>query len=349
MANEKFLTYDSISDPNSRVTETDSRVTWASMTRDETAYYADDKGVDFFDGDFIHLLTINTTNINYTDILLGVHWAVSNTLGSWQGVRDASGDELYLSVAEGSGGVAIQLTEIDGGSITTNSAAYVVGTILYLKIVRDESVGTYGTLYCYIYSDSARTTLVDTLTVTLHTSKKDFRYIYAFQSYGVPTNTGDISGYTEDLSLSGEEASVLPEVTQQAPDVTGATTATGNGDISSVGLSPVTAHGHCWKTEAAYLADGLLPLTSDSNVDNGAVAALGAFTSAVTGLTAGIRYIMRAYATNTQGTAYSDIAYIWYSGDSAILEAGNYAVKTTKWHYVGTDGVEYYVQGIPVT
>ena len=349
MANEKFLTY-AKTDPNSRFTVTDARVTYIALDRNETAHLTYNKGANFFDGDFVHLLTAYITASVSGSFVYG--WALADSADSLFNIDAANGDFLGLNIiGTGASARSISISECDGGTIHTDSyLSAALATPYYLKIVRDEAVGTYGTLYCYIYSDAARaTTPLDTLILTLHTSKKDFQYVYGVSSWDSSATPFAGSGYFEDLQLVSGAAAVLPEVTQQTPTSIDATTATGNGDVGSVGLSPATAHGHCWKTEAAYLADGLLPLTSDSNVDNGAVAALGAFTSAVTGLTAGTRYIMRVYATNTQGTAYSNIAYVWYSGDSSILEAGNFAVKQKGWHYVGADGVEYYLQGIPVT
>ena len=50
----------------------------------------------------------------------------------------------------------------------------------------------------------------------------------------------------------------------------------------------------------------LNPTTADSKTTDGAVSATGAFTSDITGLTPGTLYHVRAYATNTAGTAYGD-------------------------------------------
>ncbi|GAH36990.1 unnamed protein product [marine sediment metagenome] len=123
MAVENFTTYTELDD-NNRIEKTSTRVTWASMTRDETAYVSKDFEDGYFDRDFGFLLTVNTTAINYTTIILGVHWAVANLLDSLSDLKVADGDELYLSIAEGSGGVAIQLSEVVNGVVeTTDSVA----------------------------------------------------------------------------------------------------------------------------------------------------------------------------------------------------------------------------------
>lgn len=81
--------------------------------------------------------------------------------------------------------------------------------------------------------------------------------------------------------------------------ITGKTsnTAISGGNVSSDGGSPVTARGVCWATSAnptisaSYTADGT---------------GLGIFVSNLTGLNPNTTYFVRAYATNSVGTAYGN-------------------------------------------
>ena len=75
-----------------------------------------------------------------------------------------------------------------------------------------------------------------------------------------------------------------------------ATTATSGGDISSDGGAAITARGVCWSVNQN-------PTTADSRTTDGT--GTGSFTSSITGLTPGITYNIRAYATNSVGTGYS--------------------------------------------
>ncbi len=88
-----------------------------------------------------------------------------------------------------------------------------------------------------------------------------------------------------------------PTVTTQAVSSITSTTATGNGNITTLGTPNPTAHGVCWNTTGT-------PTLSDSKTDEGAASATGAFTTSMTGLTANTTYYVRAYATNTAGTSY---------------------------------------------
>ena len=73
------------------------------------------------------------------------------------------------------------------------------------------------------------------------------------------------------------------------------TTATCNGNVTSTGGTTVTARGFCWSTSS-------FPTTNNNHTNNGQGA--GNYTSDLTGLTPGTIYYVRAYATNSAGTAY---------------------------------------------
>jgi hypothetical protein len=73
------------------------------------------------------------------------------------------------------------------------------------------------------------------------------------------------------------------------------TTASGGGEVTDDGGSAVTARGVCWSVSHN-------PTTADSKTTNGS--GLGVFTSSLTGLTGGLTYYVRAYATNGVATAY---------------------------------------------
>jgi hypothetical protein len=92
-------------------------------------------------------------------------------------------------------------------------------------------------------------------------------------------------------------------VTTQAVSDISTNAATGNGDITDLGIPDPTAHGVCWNTTGT-------PTTEDDFVDEGAVSTTGAFTSNITGLSAGTEYFVRAYVTNSAGTSYgSEVSF----------------------------------------
>lgn len=337
---ENFIGYTRV-DPNTRITRTTRRVTWASLNEDEEAYVYDDKGVDYFAGGFTHYATVYIDSFTGTPLWQCVPWALTNDIDSIRDIYNNSGDAEYLRFGVTGGANRAYISEVDGGDNRESPTYYTfaLDTLYYLKITRNESVGTYGTLYCYIYSDPARTTLLSTLTLTLATSKKDFRYIYAINNSDRDQGAINSSGYVSNLQL----ISVSLQVTTQPVTAVTTTTATGNGIMVDLGLATVTAHGHCWE----LYDETSVPTTSDSSVDNGE-GSLGAYTSSLTNLIAGQRYSARAFATSTEGTVYGANVTFTAGYTSTQLIRGNLAVVQGRLQYIGADGIERYSQGTPV-
>ncbi|MDM8008899.1 MAG: putative Ig domain-containing protein [Phycisphaerae bacterium] len=94
----------------------------------------------------------------------------------------------------------------------------------------------------------------------------------------------------------------LPAVTTALPVYNSLTTADAGGDITDTGGGTITQHGVCWNTTGN-------PTISDPSTTLGTGAA-GPFTCAMTGLTVGLTYHVRAYAVNSAGTAYgAEVVY----------------------------------------
>jgi len=198
MAKENFTTYEE-TDPNTRITKTTDRVSYVNLSRAEDAYVYKDKGVDHFDGDFEHLITIYNDASTYKSVV--AIWALANLVDDFAGISAANGDELAVVQQVYENSVRINFREyIEGAFYNTTWTGANLDTPYYLRIKRDEAVGTYGTLYCYIYSDAARTNLLATLTLTLH-GKKDFRYIYVCQTGNDALSDRYQTGYCENLYL----------------------------------------------------------------------------------------------------------------------------------------------------
>jgi uncharacterized protein (TIGR02145 family) len=87
-----------------------------------------------------------------------------------------------------------------------------------------------------------------------------------------------------------------PFITTTAASAITQTTATSGGNVTSDGGAAVTARGVCWNTTTGPT------IASTTKTSDGTET--GAFTSSITGLTASTTYYVRAYATNSIGTAY---------------------------------------------
>jgi uncharacterized protein (TIGR02145 family) len=93
------------------------------------------------------------------------------------------------------------------------------------------------------------------------------------------------------------EGQVLSAVTTNTVTSITSTTATSGGNVTSDGGAAISARGVCWSTSTNPLATG-------SHTSNGT--GEGVFTSLIIGLTPNTLYYVRAYATNSAGTAYGN-------------------------------------------
>ena len=107
---------------------------------------------------------------------------------------------------------------------------------------------------------------------------------------------------------------VVPTVTTTAISEIDKTTATGGGEVTADGGATVTARGICWSTTQN-------PTISDSYTTDGT--GTGSFTSSMTGLAANTTYYVRAYATNSAGTAYGEEVSFTTLPDGVIGDVNN--------------------------
>jgi autotransporter-associated beta strand protein len=127
--------------------------------------------------------------------------------------------------------------------------------------------------------------------------------LYHVRAYA--TNTVGTS-YGADVTFTATNA---PTVTTQAVTAITATTATGNGNVTALGVPNPTQYGVVWDT--AINPTIALP----TKTAQGPLAVTGAFTSSITGLTPNTLYHVRAYATNTVATSYgADVTFTTLAG-----------------------------------
>jgi len=92
-------------------------------------------------------------------------------------------------------------------------------------------------------------------------------------------------------------STILPVISTTAVSDITQTTASSGGNISFDGGASITARGVCWNTSSN-------PTVSDFHTSDGTGS--GVFTSNLTGLSAATLFKIRAYASNTAGTAYGN-------------------------------------------
>ena len=145
--------------------------------------------------------------------------------------------------------------------------------------------------------------------------------IYHVRAYA--TNSVGTS-YGGDSVFTTPPISTIPTITTTAISAITNTTASSGGTITTDGGAAVTARGVCWSTTP----NPTIALPTKTTDGTG----IGTFTSAITGLTASTTYHVRAYATNSMGTAYgSDVSFNTTSSTPDVYVAG--------WETVGVIGI----------
>jgi len=119
----------------------------------------------------------------------------------------------------------------------------------------------------------------------------------ASTTYYVRAYATNLGGTSYGVQVSFTTLATPPTVSTQAVTSITSTTATGNGNITSLGIPNPTSHGFCWNTSGN-------PTNADYFVDNGGISVTGNYLSPLTDLAPGTTYYVRAYAVNEAGTAY---------------------------------------------
>ncbi len=160
-----------------------------------------------------------------------------------------------------------------------------VGTLFIASESQDKNAPKYTTIHPFSFGD-----LMEYVGyATINGSEAESQHITQAQN----------ASQTFILQFTETQTQVqLPTVTTSAMSQITVTTATCGGNVTSDGGSTVTVRGVCWSTVHN-------PTISNSHTTtNGS--GTGSFTSDLTGLTANTTYYVRAYATNSQGTAYGN-------------------------------------------
>ena len=119
--------------------------------------------------------------------------------------------------------------------------------------------------------------------------------LYYIRAYATNANG---TSYGPQMSFTTGNAPVaLPVVTTAAVTNITETTATGGGNVTEDGGSPILQRGICWAVTQEPALGGTSAVATGTT---------GAFTAPITGLTAATTYYVRAYATNANGTSYGN-------------------------------------------
>lgn len=175
-----------------------------------------------------------------------------------------------------------QTNAYSGGQVTSDGGAFVTARGVCWNTSVDPTIKNNKT------SDTSNTGIFTSHIIGL--TPKTLYYVKAYATNSEGTAYGDQTTFTTD-----EVA--LPSLTTSGVKSVTLTSAVGGGDVSNDGGITVTARGVCWNTSGN-------PTIAESYTSDGD--GKGIFSSTLTDLTLNSTYYVRAYATNSLGTAYGD-------------------------------------------
>jgi len=233
-------------DPNDKRTVTSSKVTLTNITRGDDGYLVNDYGSAYFTGDFEHNFDVYVGS-DFDLYATICPWALTNGAHTIQEMIDDSDGLTVYFYRNSSTVFTIYLQDFNGSSDTYTN--FSTDTTYYLTVIRSSS-----TVSCYIYSDSTRETLVDTLSISCST---DYQYLVVSAGReGSTYQSNKCDGYIEDLDFAGGATADIYLL--KVPDTITEYADTIYSDVSNnltsglYELFVTMAEYYCWEMEGRY-------------------------------------------------------------------------------------------------
>ena len=172
------------------------------------------------------------------------------------------------------------------------------------KIDRKEGTAAWSVNYATVAND------IETYTDAAVTAGSTYTYrVYSYNSVGPSL------GYSNPITVTIPTAVTLATLTTTAVSGITTTAAATGGTITSDGGAPITARGIVWSN----LPNPTIDLPTQTSDGSG----IGTFPSTISGLNPNWDYHVRAYATNSAGTAYgNEITFTTLQNSTAINVPG---------------------------
>ena len=237
--------------------------------------------------------------VNMTDLTDNTHYYVRAYAKNSAGV--SYGNEVDFTTAQNVSAPTVTTTQVTnitqttatgGGNVTNSGGATVT-----------ERGICWSTSHNPTTSGSHANSGTGTGSFTVNMTGLTANTTYYVRAYAI--NSAGTS-YGSEVSFTTQQALTVPTVTTSQVTNIQQNSATGGGNVTNSGGANVTERGICWSTSHN-------PTTSGSHASNGT--GTGSYTVNMSGLSPGITYYVRAYAINSQGTAYgSEVTFTTTAG-----------------------------------
>lgn len=181
-----------------------NQITFTAMDKQgNDTYVYKDFGANYFAADFEFQFELNVTAASAAAAMIGF-CGISNTLDDARAWDNANNEAYAIMITPDAGLVdcAVQIYCFNDSKISGRvSADPLIGTNYYYTFKRVESVGPNGTLYCYIYTDAARTLLHGSCSIQPN-NKLDLRWLFPIVKYNMGVgNPENMTGLLENFEI----------------------------------------------------------------------------------------------------------------------------------------------------
>ena len=195
---EDFTTWTEV-DEGGDLTVIANKVSFSAMPRDVTDYVHKTHNVS---GDFEYLFDAQTTGHTGTLGIVGLI-TIADTLGAIVDYIDASEYFLSAQLFREASGDRFILREREGATVNQDLSPFETAGVRYYSTLKmDRAIGSFGQLQWKRYTDIDRTSLFNTLSISLLQNNSASKLQVAV-SRNDPTNTDTITGDISNLDLQG--------------------------------------------------------------------------------------------------------------------------------------------------
>jgi hypothetical protein len=336
-------------DPSSDLTVTSTSVAFDTVARTAEGYVVYDFGASYFDDWEVQFDFVVSAVTGQTACAFG---AFSNTLGDMADIMAANDGYTCNFYWPGGGSCEVIIEDFDND---TNDKYYPGGSTFSRLYATWTKVGT--AITCALYSDSGRTTLVDTLSLVCTETLK--RYFYAFNSRGfgagVGACTGDSSNHT--FMIAGPEGGAINLYTTTDHDATidSYNIAVNEDDLligpgTDADSLKYTGADNIWNftgaagvkigstayTDATITDDGVLTLSTVTGTRTTNSAGAGSSANLYVGYTDSVRGIIEMAADNANASPYIGFEVAPNHDSSGTSKWIIQAVGSTDDFYIGS-------------